>query len=440
MRTTRKAITVAVAALLVLLQIAGSVGAQPPADEPIAQAGVGIAGVTQPLLQYQGRLTDPGTGAPKPDGTYSMSFRIYDVDVGGSALWTEIKDVGVQDGVFSTILGDVTTLDHDLFSGQELWLGIKVGTDAEAAPRQLVLPVAYALSLVPGAIVSDARSSPVLRVENTGAGNALEVNGPTVVNGNLDVAGGLFGGSHTHSGADITSSTVADARIASTIARDAEVTGAVGGHAGDADAHHSRYTNTEAWSFVLASDGPGSGLNADYLDGYHYSSFVYVGGDVMSGYLYVPELRYNTPRTHYYMVGSENFVPWTNVGYWNGGGTGGAYVTASSGAYAMVAPVHLPDGAIVTRFTAYYYDNSSSYNMTVTLYRQAMTSSYSQLAEVSTSGYSTLYRNATDTSISNATINNGSYAYHVKAYCNPWHGSNIRLKGARISYTISEAD
>ncbi len=56
---------------------------------------------------------------------------------------------------------------------------------------------------------------------------------------------------HSHSGADITSGTVADARIASTIARD-----------------------TEIMPTVLAADGPGSGLNADTVDGAHASGFV----------------------------------------------------------------------------------------------------------------------------------------------------------------------
>ena len=50
--------------------------------------------------------------------------------------------------------------------------------------------------------------------------------------------------SHTHAGEDITSGTVADARIASSLTRDTEVLG-----------------------IVLAGDGSGSGLDADLLDG-----------------------------------------------------------------------------------------------------------------------------------------------------------------------------
>ncbi|MBI3943372.1 MAG: hypothetical protein HY326_10205, partial [Chloroflexi bacterium] len=34
--------------------------------------------VAAPLLHYQGRLLDPATGNPKPDGNYSMIFSLYD--------------------------------------------------------------------------------------------------------------------------------------------------------------------------------------------------------------------------------------------------------------------------------------------------------------------------------------------------------------------------
>ena len=138
------------------------------------EGGVGPQAVLTPLLQYQGRLTDPGTGEPVADGNYTMTFRLYDAATGGSALWTETEDVSVQGGLFSTVLGDTTALDQALFNGQALWLGVKVMADAEATPRQQVLPVAYALSLVPGArVTGESDGQPALRLNHTGDGNAL---------------------------------------------------------------------------------------------------------------------------------------------------------------------------------------------------------------------------------------------------------------------------
>jgi len=176
MKTKGTLAGVAVVALLGVLLIGGSAGALAPAG-PSGPAGPGETSVVPPLLQYQGRLTDPGTGEPVDDGAYTMTFRLYDVDSGGTPLWTETKDVMVEGGVFSTALGDTAALDPGLFNGQSLWLGTKVGADAEATPRQLILPAPYAVSLVPGAVVSTTSSSAVLTLINNGAGDGLVVLG-----------------------------------------------------------------------------------------------------------------------------------------------------------------------------------------------------------------------------------------------------------------------
>jgi hypothetical protein len=245
-----------IAVIVILLWVVTGAGAHPIMGQTQGQGGSAVTAVVSVLLQYQGRLTDPATGQAVPDGTYTMTFRLYTVAEGGAALWTEAKDVAVLGGLFSTALGDTTALSHSLFNGQALWLGVKVGSDAEAVPRQPVLAGAYALGLVPGATIVSSSSSALLTVTNSGAGPALQTHGPVAVDGNLTVSGSLSGGSHAHSGADITSGTVADARIASTIARDSEI-----------------------MSTVLGGDGAGSGLDADLLDGQQASSFAAAAHD-----------------------------------------------------------------------------------------------------------------------------------------------------------------
>ncbi len=168
---TQRAMTwMFLAALLILLGMTSSVGARSPAVEPVpptlgpasAQAAVGL------LLQYQARLTVPSTGQSVVNGTYSLVFGLYPAASGGSPLWTETKNVVVTDGLLSTALGDTMALPTGLFNGQALWLGIKVGADTEATPRQQILPVAYALGLAPGAEIAAASSSPALHVSNSG--------------------------------------------------------------------------------------------------------------------------------------------------------------------------------------------------------------------------------------------------------------------------------
>lgn len=93
-------------------------------------------------LMYQGKLTD----AVGPISTsVSVVFRIYDVDAGGTALWTETQSVTPNElGVFSVQLGSVTDFPPDLFTGGVLYLGIEVGGDGEMVPRSPITSVPYA--------------------------------------------------------------------------------------------------------------------------------------------------------------------------------------------------------------------------------------------------------------------------------------------------------
>lgn len=106
-------------------------------------------------LNYQGTLTD-GSGQPTT-GQKSITFKLYTVLSGGTAFWTETQTVPLDtSGRFSVTLGSVTALNKDLFSGTT-FIGIKVGTDPELAPRQQLTSVAYALKAadtVPAGVIT----------------------------------------------------------------------------------------------------------------------------------------------------------------------------------------------------------------------------------------------------------------------------------------------
>jgi len=96
------------------------------------------------VISYQGKLTQP-SGDPFPDGTYTITFSIYDVPNGGTAVWTEFNStVQVKGGLFSVLLGSVTPIQPTVFSAPDRWFGIKVGTATEMVPRQKIASVAYA--------------------------------------------------------------------------------------------------------------------------------------------------------------------------------------------------------------------------------------------------------------------------------------------------------
>jgi len=78
-----------VMAVAVLLWATGSAGAS-PSLRPSAQGGAPL------LLNYQGRLTDPDTGDPKPDGAYNITFNIYDAAANGTLIWSEAQAVTVN--------------------------------------------------------------------------------------------------------------------------------------------------------------------------------------------------------------------------------------------------------------------------------------------------------------------------------------------------------
>jgi hypothetical protein len=106
-----------------------------------------------PWISFQGKLTNPD-GTNVADGTLSIRFRIYTdptADTGACAStckWEETQaSVSVSAGRFQVNLGSVTTLPGSVdFNGSALYLGVKVGSDAEMTPRVRLTAVPYAFN------------------------------------------------------------------------------------------------------------------------------------------------------------------------------------------------------------------------------------------------------------------------------------------------------
>jgi hypothetical protein len=98
------------------------------------------------LISYQGRLTKPD-GDPVANGTYQITFKIYD-GPGPSAIvkWNSgPKTVQVTGGLFEYQLGSTTPyLPDDLLSSDTArYLGITVGTGDEITPRVKLASTPY---------------------------------------------------------------------------------------------------------------------------------------------------------------------------------------------------------------------------------------------------------------------------------------------------------
>ena len=119
-----------------------------------------FAGVPD-LIDFQGSLVD-NDGVPVT-GTPTIQFALYSANTGGAAIWSETKQVVLQDGVYSTQLGDLTTLTDDIWENAQLWLGIKVDADDEMTPRVRIVAVPYAMrAKVAETVVDAARRGSVL--------------------------------------------------------------------------------------------------------------------------------------------------------------------------------------------------------------------------------------------------------------------------------------
>ena len=94
-------------------------------------------------LTYHGKLTDT-LGVSVSDGNYDFTISIYDAEIGGTAIWSEVKTLTITSGIFSTTLGDVTPLD--LTFDDNYWLEVQVGSNPAMIPRRKFTPTGFSLN------------------------------------------------------------------------------------------------------------------------------------------------------------------------------------------------------------------------------------------------------------------------------------------------------
>ena len=111
----------------------------------VYEAVVGeIAGVGIPrLIRFQGALGDPDK-KPVEDGSFNLTFRLYDRESEGTPLWEETREgITVEDGLLDVELGSKMPLT--LAFDKQYYLGVEVESDGEMSPRFKLTSVPYAL-------------------------------------------------------------------------------------------------------------------------------------------------------------------------------------------------------------------------------------------------------------------------------------------------------
>ncbi len=133
-----------------LLLVAALILTQQVWAKPLASPA-SAPGPSATTVNYQGRLADSG-GNPL-DGTYGMSFSLWDASTGGSLVWGPEGHaaVPVSDGLFSVGLGSQTSggIPTSAWNGDR-YLEITVGGET-LSPRELIrsVPIAGMALTVP---------------------------------------------------------------------------------------------------------------------------------------------------------------------------------------------------------------------------------------------------------------------------------------------------
>jgi hypothetical protein len=107
---------------------------------------VSVSVQAQSSLSIQGTL-QKSTGVSEEDGVYTLTFKLYTVETGGTPVWTEKQDsVVLLGGVYSVVLGTITPLTPAF--DKPYFMGISVGSGVELNPRARLTSAPYALSLL----------------------------------------------------------------------------------------------------------------------------------------------------------------------------------------------------------------------------------------------------------------------------------------------------
>ncbi len=108
-----------------------------------ASCSLVLHGQEAATISVQGTLKD-ASGASVSDGTYSVTFRLFDQETGGDPVWQEVATVEVVGGIYSHYLGSVTPLSAANFANT-LYMGLKVGS-YELNPRTRMTYAPYTFS------------------------------------------------------------------------------------------------------------------------------------------------------------------------------------------------------------------------------------------------------------------------------------------------------
>lgn len=172
------------AAVLITQPLFASRGESPSgqtqAEEVASPAAVAAVA---PLFNYQGELRN-ASGSAITNSSLPMTFRLFATASGGSACWTESRNVNVQNGQFSVVLGQVTAIPSSCVT-ESAYLELVINGET-LSPREMLTAVAVAVKA--NTLVAGAQTEGDVTV----GGYSLSVTGGNLILGKDDGYGGSY--------------------------------------------------------------------------------------------------------------------------------------------------------------------------------------------------------------------------------------------------------
>ncbi|MHB2026851.1 MAG: autotransporter outer membrane beta-barrel domain-containing protein [Elusimicrobiota bacterium] len=203
---------------------------------------------TPQMMNFQGKLLN--TANVPQNGTFCMGFSIYSVPTGGTPLWGQEQQSGinVSNGVFSVQLGKSLALSPSVFSGGSAYLDIAVGTTcgglSEMTPRQQLVAGPYAFQAasvdlpLPAGDLNYIQLTSILQSGATFYVSSGTVSGPLSIGGIITAGSGNNAITNSAGLLDATklTNTVPSAQFSGTYSNTLNLTSSGNSYAGDGSA------------------------------------------------------------------------------------------------------------------------------------------------------------------------------------------------------------
>jgi len=171
-------------------------------------------------------------------------------------------------------------------------------------------------------------------------------------------------------------------------------------------------------------------------------------GASVGGWVEATQYKFHTPKTRYYALDPADFDLQRNDDYNLLGGSVLGMGASEGSTSIMFAPVHLPHGAFVTNFRCFWYSSGTQPISFELVQLNLKTGTYTVMGYVDSAATSGGYQDQNTSEILSGTIDNRSFAYHVRveSWCpggtfgpDGWC-QGVEIMGASITYTITEAN